>query len=72
MDSKSHLFDVVALLSDVPAHGLVRGRVGTVTELLGDGAFEVEFCDDDGITHAEVVLRPDQLLVLHCRPQRSA
>ena len=32
-----HLLDVVALLTDVPAHGLLRGQDGTVVELL-DGA----------------------------------
>ena len=31
------LLDVVALLSDLPAHGLLRGQIGTVVELL-DGA----------------------------------
>jgi len=42
MHSTPRLMDVVALLSDAPAHGLVRGQVGTVVELL-DGAYEVEF-----------------------------
>lgn len=28
------LLDVVAVLSDVPAHGLPRGQVGTIVELL--------------------------------------
>ena len=37
MHTTPHLLDVVALLSDVPAHGLLRGQVGTVVELL-DGA----------------------------------
>ncbi len=44
-----HLLDVGALLSDLPAHGFLRGRVGTVVELL-DGACEVEFPDDEGKT----------------------
>jgi len=71
MDTTPHLLDVVALLSDVPAHGLLRGQVGTVVELL-DGACEVEFSDDDGKTYAELALAPGQLLVLHHRPQRAA
>ena len=67
------LLDVVALLSDVPAHGLLRGQVGTVVELLdGAGAYEVEFSDDEGKAYAELALEPDQLLVLHHRPQRAA
>ena len=70
MPKTPHLLDVVALLADQPAHGLLRGQVGTVVEIL-DGAFEVEFSDDDGKTYAEIALEPDQLLVLHHRPQRA-
>ena len=66
-----HLLDVVALLTDVPAHGLLRGQVGTVVELL-DGAYEVEFSDDEGKTYAELALQSDQLLILHHRPLRAA
>src|SRR5438477_7786748 len=47
------------------------GQVGTVVELL-DGAYEVEFSDDEGKTYAELALEPDQLLVLHHRPQQAA
>ncbi len=71
MDAAPRLLDVVALLVDLPAHGLLRGQVGTVVELL-DGAYEVEFSDDQGRTYAELALRADQLLVLHHRPQRAA
>lgn len=57
------------------AHGLLRGQVGTVVEVL-DGAYEVEFSDDEGDdegkTYAELALPPDQLLVLHDQPQRAA
>jgi hypothetical protein len=71
MHNAPRLLDVVALLSDVPAHGLLRGQVGTVVELL-DGAFEIEFSDDDGKTYAELALQPDQFLILHHRPQHAA
>jgi hypothetical protein len=71
MDSTPRLLDVVVLLSDLSAHGLVRGHVGTVVELL-DGACEVEFSDDEGKTYAELALPPDQLLVLHHGPRRPA
>lgn len=64
MNTKPRLLDVVALLAEVPAHGLVRGQVGTVVEIV-DGACEVEFCDDDGKTYAELVVSADGLLVLH-------
>jgi hypothetical protein len=46
MNTTPQLLDVVALLTDVPAHGPLRGQVGTVVELL-DGAYEVEFSDDE-------------------------
>ena len=71
MNAKPHRLDVVALLIDLPEHGLVRGQVGTVVEIL-DGAYEVEFCDDSGEAYAELALEPDQLLVLHHRRQRAA
>ena len=71
MHTTLNLLDVVALLADIPSHGLVRGQVGTVVELL-DGAYEVEFSDDEGKTYAELVLASDQLLVLRHRPQRAA
>jgi hypothetical protein len=70
MHTAPRLLDVVALLSDVPAHGLVRGQVGTVVELL-DGACEIEFSDDEGKTYAELALAPDQLLILHHRPRQT-
>lgn len=71
MDRQPRLLDVVALLTDIPEHGLVRGQVGTVVELLS-GAYEVEFSDDEGRTYAQLALEPQQLLVLHHRPQRAA
>lgn len=71
MHREPRLLDVVALLTDIPEHGLVRGQVGTVVELLS-GAYQVEFSDDEGRTYAELALEPHQLLVLHHRPQRAA
>jgi hypothetical protein len=71
MDTTPHLLDVVALLADVPSQGLLRGQVGTVVELL-DGAYEVEFSDDEGKTYADLALTPELLLVLHHRPQQAA
>ena len=71
MNTTPRLLDVVALLSDVPTHGLLRGQVGTVVELLDD-ALEVEFSDDEGKTYAELALEPRQLLLLRHRPQQAA
>jgi hypothetical protein len=71
MNTTPQLLDVVALLTDAPADGLLRGQVGTVVQLL-DGAYEVEFSDDEGKTYAELALHSDQLLILHHRPLRAA
>ena len=56
---------VVALLEDLPQHGLVRGQVGTVVEQLGPEAYEIEFSDDNGRSYASLGLPASQLLVLH-------
>jgi len=62
------LLDVVALIRDLPSHGLQSGQVGTVVENLKTGVFEVEFSDDDGRTYALVALAAEHLLVLHYEP----
>ncbi|MEH2362805.1 DUF4926 domain-containing protein [Nostoc sp.] len=67
--SKIELLDVVALTVDLPEYNLYRGQVGTVVELLADGAaFEVEFSDRNGRTYESVGLRPEQIMVLHFEP----
>jgi hypothetical protein len=70
MHTTPRLLDVVALISDVREHGLLRGQVGTVVELLDD-TYEVEFSDDDGNAYAELALSPDQFLVQHHGPRRA-
>jgi len=72
MQDDVHLLDVVAILQDVPESGLLRGQVGTVVELLGPGAYEVEFADDDGKTYAVLPLRAEQLMLLRLRPAKVA
>ncbi|MBD2566724.1 DUF4926 domain-containing protein [Anabaena lutea] len=60
------LLDVVALTIDLPEYNLLRGQVGTIVELLADGAaFEVEFSDSNGQTYESVGLRLEQIMVLH-------
>jgi len=66
------MLDVVALLEDLPAKGLVRGQVGTIVELLAPGVFEVEFSDDHGRTYAMLTLKADQLMILHHRRVQDA
>jgi hypothetical protein len=69
MSDEIKLLDVVALTAEVPEHKLSRGQVGTVVEVLKNGAaYEVEFSDRNGRTYQSLGLRPDQLMVLHYEP----
>jgi hypothetical protein len=63
------LLDVVALLMDLPVHGLARGQVGTVVELLDDKTLLVEFSDDQGRAYAVTPCQGADLLVLHYVPE---
>jgi hypothetical protein len=62
---KIKLLTSVALNEDLPEHKLKRGEVGTVVEMLAPDVYEVEFCDEDGKTYAELALRGDQVIPLH-------
>ena len=62
---KVKLLDTVALVQDIPSRKLKRGEVGTVVEILAPDVYEVEFCDDEGQTYAELALRGNQLIPLH-------
>jgi hypothetical protein len=66
------MHSVVALLEDLPEHGLVRGQVGTVVEIWAEGVFEVEFSDDQGATYAMVALKAEQLMKLIHEPANQA
>ncbi len=68
MKQKVKLFDVVALMQEMPRRELSLGQVGTVVEVLAPDVFEVEFSDNEGRTFAELALNADQLLVLHYEP----
>jgi len=68
MQYNLQLLDVVALAGDRPEHGLWRGQVGTVVELLASRAFEGEFVDNQGHTYAMIALRAEQLVLLHFEP----
>ncbi len=70
MAAPIELLDTVAVTGDVPALGLTAGEVGAVVEVFGDGeAFEVEFCDNSGVTYGLHTLRASQLVALHTRGQ---
>ena len=69
MNNRTKLLDVVALMVDLPQYNLWRGQVGTVVEILADGAaFEVEFSDRNGRTYESLGLRPEQIMVLRFEP----
>ena len=72
INNTTKLLDIVALIVDLPEHNLRRGEIGTVVELLADGAaFEVEFSDDDGQTYESIGLCPEQFMVLKRFEKRS-
>jgi hypothetical protein len=72
MNPKIKLLDIVALTVDLPEYNLWRGQVGTVVEILANGAaFEVEFCDRNGRTYESLGLRQDQIMVLHYEPMAT-
>jgi hypothetical protein len=59
------LFDAVALLNAHVELDLVRGQVGSVVDVDGDGeAYEVEFSDPKGETYALAAFPPPELLLL--------
>ncbi len=64
MNGPIKLLDVVALTENLPEHGLYRGQVGTIVEILAPNVYEVEFSDDEGQMYAMQTLNADQLMVL--------
>jgi len=72
MSENLALLDVVALLVDLPDHGLARGQVGTIVECLAPEVFEVEFSDDQGRAYALLPPRAAQLMRLHHQPVQAA
>jgi hypothetical protein len=70
---KLELLSVVAVLQDLPDHGLIRGQVGTVVEVLSPCVALVDFSDLEGQTYAIEALNSELLIRLHNRPlQRVA
>jgi hypothetical protein len=67
-----NLYDVVALLEDLPDEGLKRGQVGTLVEEWEPGVYEVEFADTEGVTYAMVALRAEQVMTLYWHPAKES
>lgn len=57
-------FDVVTLTVDLPGENLHRGMTGTIVDVYShpSEAYEVEFCDDEGRTIAQLALTPEQII----------
>jgi predicted transcriptional regulator len=70
-NERPSVLDVVALLTDRPAHQLARGQVGTVVEQLDDKTLLVEFSDDQGRAYAIAPCLRADLLVLHYVPEAA-
>ncbi|HVQ38144.1 MAG TPA: DUF4926 domain-containing protein [Pyrinomonadaceae bacterium] len=66
------ILDVVAVLEDIPQHGLLCSEVGTVVDLWREEVFEVEFSDNSGRAYAFAALRAHQLLRLNFPKDESA
>jgi len=56
-----HELDVVALVADLPEHGLKPGDVGTVVLTHGDAGYEVEFMTLGGETLTVASLSAQQI-----------
>ena len=65
------LFDVVALLADLPSYRLGRGQVGTVVEFLDTETVLVAFSDEQGRAYAIIPCPRSELLVRHYVPQAA-
>jgi hypothetical protein len=65
------VLNAVALLCNLPEHGLLRGQVGTIVEALDETTSLVEFSDDRGEAYAIVPCPHDALLVLHTIPHAA-
>ena len=63
-----NLYDVVALVIDLPGEGLKRGQVGTIVEIWEPNVYEVEFADTDGVTYAMIALPEANLMTLYWHP----
>jgi hypothetical protein len=43
-------YDVVRITKDIQSEGINKGQIGTILEVYHNNHFEVEICDENGIT----------------------
>jgi hypothetical protein len=65
MKTKPELLAVVALLKNLPEHGLVIGNVGTVVEVLDEDTYLIEFCNNKGETLSMTPVSRNDMLPLY-------
>jgi Domain of unknown function (DUF4926) len=58
------LLDVVVLKEALPNLKLKKGEIGTITEVLDEDVFLVEFIDTEGVTYAMSIINAKFLLKL--------
>jgi len=60
------LFDTVRLLNTLPEEGLLAGAIGVIVEEFTspNEAYEVEFCDKNGVTIAQLALKENEFSVI--------
>lgn len=58
--------DAVQLIDEIPSESLAKGAIGVIVEEFSEPeeAYEVEFCDEDGVTIAQIALRPNQFTLM--------
>ncbi|MBI1921547.1 MAG: DUF4926 domain-containing protein [Geobacter sp.] len=68
---KFNEYDVVRLRCDIPNHNLKKGDVGTILIVFESQSndYEVEFCDEEGITLALLTLNEKQLDIVWPEPE---
>jgi len=72
MAAEISMYDVVAILTDLPQQGLVKGQVGTVVMELGPGHVEVEFVDVSGKTYGLEAIPIQHLMRLYYHRVQAA
>jgi hypothetical protein len=64
------IYDIVALLVDLPEQKLRRGQIVTVIEEWQPGAFEVEIANTGGIAYATAAIPQEHLVTVYREPRR--
>ena len=61
---KMKQFDVVRISNNAQIKGISGGQVGTILEVYSENYFEVEVCDNNGITLFQGALNGDILKIV--------